>query len=81
MTKFPDPSLLIPGIGTLKLIKHVGASFMPGIFGESSGGESSPPPKVESDTESKPEVDVKGQGNKSITKSSFSNSSVIIGFQ
>ena len=67
VTKFPDPSLLIPGIGTLKLIKHMGASFMPGIFGESSGGESSPPPKVESDTESKPEVDVKGQGNKSIT--------------
>ena len=66
VTKIPDLSLLTP-FGSLKLIKHMGASFMPGIFGESSGGESSPPPKVESDTESKPEVDVKGQGNKSIT--------------
>ena len=34
VTTFPDPSLLIPGIGTLKLIKHMGASFFPNIFGD-----------------------------------------------
>jgi len=60
--KFPDPSLLIPGIGTLKLIKHMGASFMPGIFGESSGGgESSPPPKDSGDDKDTLKGEVKGK--------------------
>ena len=61
VTKIPDLSLLTP-FGSLKLIKHMGASFMPGIFGESSGGgESSPPPKDSGDDKDTLKGEVKGK--------------------
>ena len=36
VTSFPNLSLFIPGPGSIELIKHMGASFMPGIFGDKS---------------------------------------------
>ena len=61
VTKIPDLSLLTP-FGSLKLIKHMGASFMPGIFGDSSGGgESSPPPKDSGDDKDTLKGEVKGK--------------------
>ena len=36
VTSFPNISLFIPGPGSIELIKHMGASFMPGIFGDKS---------------------------------------------
>ena len=61
VTKIPDLSLLTP-FGSLKLIKHMGASFMPGIFGESSGGgESSPPSKDSGDDKDTLKGEVEGK--------------------
>ena len=36
VTSFPNLGLFVPGPGSIELIKHMGASFMPGIFGDKS---------------------------------------------